>query len=189
MVCGEIFWILGYGIQKWRLPFLPSLSSSLWKEAETREASTDPGDPSLLMPSLPATSWELAQLSCTSRRVYPAICTACKEAKVPNSSQGLARDSLCSGWETEQRWSSSLHTFQHAVPKRGAACSWVSGWRGVKMVCGAQSCCSIRALGLLVNLSSQAEQGTQTVRGQRGVVIEWGELQPWYVLLLLLFTC
>lgn len=59
----------------------------------------------------------------------------------------------------------------------------------VKMVCGAQSCCSIRALGLLVNLSSQAEQGTQTVRGQRRVVIDWGELQSWYVLLLLLFTC
>lgn len=57
-------------------------------------------------------------------------------------------------------WSSSLLTLQLAAPKRGAACS---GGRGVKMVCvRAQSCCSLRALGALANLSSPAEQGNKT---------------------------
>lgn len=92
------------------------------KEPEIREASTDLGDPSLLMPSLPATSRELAQLCRTSRRVYPAICTACKEAKVPNFSQGLVRDLLCLGWETEQDWSSSPH-LPAWLSLHGPACS------------------------------------------------------------------
>lgn len=33
---------------------------------------------------------------------------------MPNFSQGLARDLFCLEWETEQKLSSSPHTFQHA---------------------------------------------------------------------------
>lgn len=47
---GRSFPDLDSGVQEQRPPFLPSLSSSLWKEAEIREASTDLGDPSMLMP-------------------------------------------------------------------------------------------------------------------------------------------
>lgn len=127
------------------------------KEARD-EGSTNRGDPSLLMPSLSTPSCELAQLSCTSRHVYPAICTACREAKVPNFSQGLARDLFCLGWETAQRQSSfpPSHSPCSVRLVRGAACTsgvclgglergWEGGRPGMISVCVLQLIKSNRA--------------------------------------------
>lgn len=121
---GKSFKYLNSGIQECRPPFLPRLCSSLWKEAEIREVSPDPGDPSMLMPSpgAPPGSWHSSPAA-AGVSILPSVLPARRQRRqIPARAWQETR-------EAEQGWScssSSLHTLQPAGPKRGAACSaWV----------------------------------------------------------------
>lgn len=144
----------------------PSLSSSLWKGAEIREVSTALGDPSML--NLPR--WHLLgagralqhQQACLSCHLYRDLCLQRGKGAALQPGPGERRSARGG---RQQGWSSSLPSSRPAGPKlplpAPLGCLLMRGEDG------AQSGCSIRALGPLVNFSSPAEQGDQTEGAER----------------------
>lgn len=148
---GKSFKYLDSGIQECRPPFLPSLSSSLWKEAEIGEASPDPGDPSMLMPSLgaPPGSWHSSPAA-AGMSILPSVLPARRQrrqipARAWRETRSARAGRLSRDGAAPHPCTPSSVLFPNLVLPALLGCS------GVKTVCGAQSCCSITALGALVH--------------------------------------